>query len=128
MVLRENLRPYIRKLMENAHLKGSPIIRPMFYNFPQDKAAWEVEDSYMFGDDLLISPILYEGQTEKRIYLPTSTKWVDVYSGEIYEGGQEIVITLSIKKIPVFVKEEKRGVNFYRYLQTSNVERLTHWH
>lgn len=108
MFLRENLRPYIRKLMENAHKKGSPIIRPMFYNFPQDKIAWEVEDSYMFGDDLLISPVLYEGQTEKRIYLPVSTDWVDVYSGEEYSGGQEVLVTLSIEKIPVFVRVEKK--------------------
>ena len=70
MELREKMRPYVRSLMEAAHEKGTPVMRPLFYDFPEDKKAWEVEDEYMFGPDVLVAPVLYEGIREREVYLP----------------------------------------------------------
>lgn len=53
MQIREHLKPYIRGLMEAAHEKGTPLMHPLFYDFPQDTEAWEADDQYMFGPDLL---------------------------------------------------------------------------
>ena len=49
MFLRERLRPYITGLMQDAHEKGTPVIRPMFYDFPEDKKCWTLDGQYMFG-------------------------------------------------------------------------------
>ena len=45
------MKPYITELMEAAHEKGTPVMRPLFYDFPKDSKCWEIEDQYMFGDD-----------------------------------------------------------------------------
>ena len=59
--LREEMRPYIRELMAAAHQRGSPLIRPLFYDFPADSQAWDVEDAYMFGPDVLVAPSSLRG-------------------------------------------------------------------
>lgn len=45
-------------------------MRPLFYDFPHDSEAWSIEDEFMFGPDLLIAPVLYEGARERNVYLP----------------------------------------------------------
>ena len=55
--------------------KGGPVIRPLFMIF-QDKQAWEIEDQYMFGPDVLVAPVL-EGEQNQEVYLPAGTKWVN---------------------------------------------------
>jgi alpha-D-xyloside xylohydrolase len=87
--------------MEQAHLKGTPVMRPLFYDFPDDKAVWDIEDEYMFGPDYLVAPILYEGKRERQIYLPNGN-WTDFFSGEKYKGGSTITIAAPLDKIPVF--------------------------
>ena len=63
------MRPYVRKLMKEAHEKGTPIMRPLFYDFPDDKQAWEIEDQYMFGPEMLVAPILYADLKRKSLIL-----------------------------------------------------------
>lgn len=65
--LRERLRPYLRNEMKKAHDFGDPIIRPLFFDFPDDSQTWNVENQYMFGSELLIAPVLYEGTEDQRI-------------------------------------------------------------
>ena len=76
--MRERLKPYIREQMKAAHLKGTPVIRPLFYDFPQDPKAWEVEDQYMFGPDILVAPVLYERMETRNVYLPQGAEWKNV--------------------------------------------------
>lgn len=106
LFLREKMRPYIKELMEEAHEKGTPVMRPLFYDFPEDKKCWEIEDSYMFGPDMLIAPILYERQCEREVYLPAG-QWKDLKEGRTYEGGQCIRYQAPIDVIPVFIKDGK---------------------
>ena len=70
MEIREKMRPYIKTPMQEAHEKGTPVMRPLFYDFPKDEKAWEIEDQYMFGSDIMVCPILYEGIREREVYLP----------------------------------------------------------
>ena len=60
--LREKMLPYVKRLMSEAHEKGTPVMRPLFYDFPEDGKCWETEDEYMFGPEILVAPILYEKQ------------------------------------------------------------------
>lgn len=54
--LRELMRPYTRKLMEEAHLYGKPVMRPMFYDFPEQDICWDLKEQYMFGSSILVAP------------------------------------------------------------------------
>lgn len=102
MNIREKMRGYTRKLMEEAHIKGTPIMRTLFYEFPEDKECWEIEDEYMYGDKYLIAPILEAGVNERRIYLPVGVQWKECNCGCIYYGGQYITLTVSLDSMPVF--------------------------
>ena len=50
-------------------------MRPLFYDFPQDREAWNIEDEFMFGPDLLVAPVLYEGARARKVYLPNGSSW-----------------------------------------------------
>lgn len=105
--LRNKLRPYIKNAMAQAHEKGTPVIRPLFYAFPKDAGAWErkVEDTYMFGDDILVSPVYEPGVKEKSVYLPAGETWREVATGKTYAGGQFVTAYAPIDVIPLFVRE-----------------------
>ncbi|HEY9575522.1 MAG TPA: glycoside hydrolase family 31 protein [Lachnospiraceae bacterium] len=102
--LREKMRPYIRELMKAAHEKGTPVIRPLFYDSPRDVKAWEVEDQYMFGSDVLVAPILYAGERQRQVYLPEGSTWVNYWTKESYVGGQIIGVEAPLEEIPIFMR------------------------
>ncbi|MDR3192006.1 MAG: glycoside hydrolase family 31 protein [Treponema sp.] len=103
--LRERLRPYIAAQMKAAHEKGSPVMRPLFYDFPDDKTAWEIEDAFMFGPNYLVAPILYEGQRERRLYLPGNSGWTNAWTGQKIEGGGYTTAAAPLDQIPVFTRD-----------------------
>jgi alpha-D-xyloside xylohydrolase len=102
--LRERLRPYIRSIMAEAQEKGTPPMRPLFYAYPEDKKAWEIEDQYLFGSDLLIAPIMKLGDRKRTVYLPEGI-WMDAYTGAPYEGGSAIEADAPLNRIPVFIRQ-----------------------
>ena len=105
LFIRERLRPYIRQLMRDASENGAPVMRPLFYDFQQDEACWNVEDAYMFGSDLLIAPVMEAGAETRELYLPKGTRWVDAYTGQHYEGGQRVTVPAPLGIIPVMMRE-----------------------
>ncbi len=107
LFIRENLRPYVRQCMKDASETGAPVMRPLFYDFPEDKASWQVEDSYMFGPDLLVSPVMEAGAVTREIYLPAGAVWTDAYTGEVYEGGQKVTVPAPLDIIPVMIRDGK---------------------
>jgi alpha-D-xyloside xylohydrolase len=109
LFLREKLRPYIMAQMDAAHKKGTPVMRPLFYDYPEDKAAWEIEDEYMFGPDYLAAPVMYEGWKEREVYLPAGAQWTCCWTREQIEGGQTITASAPPDRIPVF---SPRGLKF----------------
>jgi alpha-D-xyloside xylohydrolase len=104
LFLRERLRPYIKGLMEQAHENGSPVIRTMFYEFPNDPVCWKLQDQYMFGPDILVAPVLYAGMRSREIYLPEGSSWKDARVGKTFEGGQFVTAEAPIDVIPVFLR------------------------
>ncbi|MDE6845986.1 MAG: family 31 glucosidase [Lachnospiraceae bacterium] len=105
MELREQMRPYTRSVMEEAHQKGTPVMRTLFYMYPDDSTCWEVEDEYFYGPDLLVAPILYAGQTSRNVYLPKGESWISQVDGKEYEGGQFYDVNAPLDVIPVFRKK-----------------------
>lgn len=105
--LRTKLKPYITLLMQAAHEKGTPVIRPFFFDFPSDQQAWTIEDQYMFGPDILVAPVLYsqKEKTTRQVYLPVNSDWINPYTGEKLSGGQTITVKPNLAQLPVFIKE-----------------------
>ncbi|WP_440846297.1 glycoside hydrolase family 31 protein [Sphingomonas sp. 22176] len=103
--LRERLRPYVADLMRTAHTDGDPLMRPMFYDHPDDPECWAVDDQYMFGPHLLIAPVTAAGVIERPVYLPAG-QWRDAWTGTTVTGGQTIVCAAPLEQLPVFVRDE----------------------
>ncbi|HEX3038043.1 MAG TPA: glycoside hydrolase family 31 protein [Oscillospiraceae bacterium] len=104
--IREKMRPYISEIMMEAHKKGTPVIRPIFYDFPRDKNNWDIVDEYMFGPNLLVAPVLYANQRERNVYLPRGAQWKNISTGESFSGGSTVVCDAPINVIPVFVRDD----------------------
>jgi alpha-D-xyloside xylohydrolase len=92
--------------MSDAHTKGAPIMRPLFYDFPADPVAWSIEDAYMFGPDILVAPILFEGQRSRAVYLPHGTRWISHGNGKVFDGGQVINESAPLDHLPIFFRED----------------------
>ena len=106
MFIREELKPYIRKIMEEAHVKGTPVIRPLFYDYPEDKDSWGIEDQYMFGPDILVAPILFENKRSRKVYLPQGAEWRNSHSDQVYKGGQWVECDAPLDVIPLFINNK----------------------
>lgn len=103
--IREALRDYIYDLMIEAHEDGIPLMRPLFYEFPEDDQTWEKDNIYMFGEDMLVAPIMNYKDRQREVYLPDGEKWVNIFTKNEYEGGQPYIIDAPIESIPVFIKK-----------------------
>ncbi len=108
LFIRERLRPYIRECMKEASETGAPVMRPMFFDFPEDKACWETEDQYMFGPDLLVAPVMEIGLRSRTVYLPVGLSWTEAKTGRVYDGGQYVEAEASLDVIPVFIRDGKQ--------------------
>jgi len=102
--VRERLRPYIQKHMDIASQDGTPVMRPLFFDFPKDEKCYSIEDQYMFGPDILVVPVVEAGETSRKIYLPTGAEWKDALTGKKYTGGQTIDYKVEIENLPVFTR------------------------
>ncbi|KAH8667865.1 glycosyl hydrolases family 31-domain-containing protein [Ilyonectria robusta] len=105
--IREQLRGYTRTLMREAHEKGSPIMRPLFYEFPNDNKCWEISTQYMYGDKYLVCPVLGPEVKNMEVYLPpleTGKRWTAFSGNETYDGGQAVLVSCPLSEMPVFVK------------------------
>jgi alpha-D-xyloside xylohydrolase len=78
-------------------------MRPVFFDFPEDKGSWAVEDQFMFGPDLLVAPVLDEEARSRQVYLPAGTTWTDVWTDKILDGGQWITTDAPLERIPLYL-------------------------
>ena len=91
--------------MEDAHKNGNPVMRAMFYEFPEDKECWNLKDQYMFGDKMLVAPVCWEGKRERMVYLPSGASWTNLKTGEVLEGGKYYNVDAPLDTIPVFLRD-----------------------
>lgn len=101
--IRIGLHDYIKELYKEASENGAPLIRTMFFEFPEDAKCWELQDQYMFGSKYLVAPIFHLNEFEREVYLPAGT-WKDTRDGKEYQGGQTVRAAAPIDSIPVFEK------------------------
>ena len=101
---RIKMRDYTLSLARDAHENGAPMMRPMFFEFPDDPKCYELWDQYMYGPDILFAPIYNEHQTDREVYLPAG-EWVSVLDGMIYQGGASISVHAEIDQYIAFVRK-----------------------
>lgn len=104
MYLREKLIPYICQQMDLASADGTPVMRPLLYDFSQDEKVYDIGDEYMFGPDLLVAPVVEKGCVRRKVYLPVGASWKNAYTGEMFAGGTCIEVDAPLEKIPLFYK------------------------
>lgn len=103
LLLRERLRPYMKEQMRLAHEYGTPVMRPLFYDYPGDKKAWDVEDQYLLGADILVAPVTDACRRERTVYLPEGM-WTNIETKETFRGESEVLCKADLNVIPVFAK------------------------
>lgn len=101
--LRYQMLPYIYSLAARSSRCGDPIMRPLFYEFPQDPSAEVADDQFMLGPDLLIAPILAPGRFYRAVYLPEG-EWFSFFGETLHEGAGVIVAETPLSHIPVYVR------------------------
>ncbi|HEU4754043.1 MAG TPA: TIM-barrel domain-containing protein, partial [Armatimonadota bacterium] len=84
--LKYTLMPYVYAQAKESSANGWPMLRTLFFEFPDDPTSWTVEDEYLFGSDLLVAPLMEDGPG-RRVYLPPGT-WVDYQTGRSYAGAR----------------------------------------
>ena len=112
VMLRERLRPYVETHMKTASQKGTPMMRPIFYDYPDDEQCYTLGEQYLFGDDILFAPITEQGQTKKEVYLPQG-RWVLTKDAQTYLGGRWYTIEAALNEFIAFVKEGAEVINCF---------------
>jgi alpha-D-xyloside xylohydrolase len=104
--IRMKLVPYLFELAKEANEKGTPVIRPLFLNYPEQKDAWNDWQTYMLGNDLLVAPVWEKDSITRNLYLPGGEQWINAWDTDrIYEGGEYLSTDAPLYKIPVFIRK-----------------------
>jgi alpha-D-xyloside xylohydrolase len=103
--LRETLRDYVRDAMRAAHTDGQPVMRGLFHDFPEDSRAWDVDDQFLLGPDVLVAPVLAAGVRERDVYLPAGARWTDAATGQVHDGGVTVRADAPLDVVPVFLRD-----------------------
>ena len=107
-MIREKMRDYTRELMRQAHESGSPVIRALFYEFPEDRDCYDITDQYLYGPDVLVCPVCHEGAMSRKVYLPAGAKWISAHDGKAFRGGQTIEVEAPLDTLPIFLRDGKQ--------------------
>lgn len=103
--LKYRLFPYLYSYARVAHDTGLPLMRGLFMEYPSDAQALTVDDQFLFGEELLVAPVLKKGERVRRVYLPEG-EWIDFHDPkQTYFGGEEIAYRAPLSVIPLFVKK-----------------------
>ena len=102
--LKQELMPYLMATAKQAHENGTPMMRAMLLEFPEDRTCWYLDQQYMFGPDLLVAPVFSaEGTVE--FYLPAGD-WTNYFTGEVIAGGRWVTERHDFDSLPLYVRNQ----------------------
>jgi len=101
--LRYKFITYLYSLMRESSINGNPVIRPLFYHYQEDEKTYNINDQFLFGQNIMICPILRPGITTRVVYLPEGI-WYDYWTDEKIEGNKHIVVEAPLDILPIFIK------------------------
>lgn len=102
--LRYRLLPYVYTLFREHTQTGAPVMRPLWFEYPDDARTYLVDDEYLVGRDLLVAPVVTESVTKRRVYFPAGDKWVDWWTGKTYEGGKDADVDAPLERLPLYAR------------------------
>lgn len=99
------LMPYVYAQAATSAAHGWPMLRTLFFEFPDDPTSWFIEDQYMFGENILVAPLLAENKNTRQVYLPGG-KWIDYQTRQAYNGAQWV--TMEAGELPgiILIKDK----------------------
>jgi len=104
--LHTRLADYSYRHAEEAHRRGTPIVRPLFLADPEAPEAWSLWQNYLYGPDLLVAPVWEKGQRTQKVYFPEGDRWRDAWRpDQVYEGGTSSDVPAEMHQIPIFIRE-----------------------
>ena len=101
--LRERLVPYLAEEARSSIRTSKPLMRPLYFDHPNDEEVWRHPIQWMLGDDILVAPVIEAGATSWRVYLPAG-EWVHVWTGAASTGPSSVTVDVPIDRIPVFLR------------------------
>jgi alpha-glucosidase len=102
--LRYQFLPYIYTLFRLQEKTGQPVLRPLWFEYPADAKTRLIDDQYLVGKNLLVAPVVREGQRKRAVYFPAGDDWRDWTTGAIYRGGSFAEIDAPLDKLPIFAR------------------------
>lgn len=101
--LRYSLLPYTNTAFHNSTRDGRPVQQALVYQFQNDPAVRNISDQFMWGDSIMVAPVVTKGATSRQVYLPTGKDWIDWWTGEKHAGGQTITKDAPLDVMPIYV-------------------------
>lgn len=125
--LRYKLIPYLYDVFWKEESSGLPVIRPIMIHYQKDERTYEINDEFMFGENILVAPIVEKGKIARSVYLPEGNKWIDYWTKEISEGGKYIVKEAPLDVCPIYIKEGSIIPNYpvQSYIGEKKISELT---
>jgi Alpha-glucosidases, family 31 of glycosyl hydrolases len=102
--LRYRLLPYLYDLFHQEEKNGLPVIRPLLLSYQNDPKTYEINDEFLCGEDLLVAPVVVQGEKARAVYLPEGSDWIDFWTKEYFKGGQYIIRETPLDLCPVYVR------------------------
>jgi alpha-D-xyloside xylohydrolase len=102
--LRYRLLPYIYSEAWKVTSEDSTLMRPLVMDWRTDQRVWNIGDEFMFGPAILVNPVTSSGATQRSVYLPPAASWFDFWTGDRFDGGQQIQAAAPLNRIPLFVR------------------------
>ncbi|CAF0846134.1 unnamed protein product [Adineta steineri] len=102
--IRYRLIPYLYTLFHRVHISGGTVVRSMAHEFPLDSECWGLDEQFLWSSHLLIAPVIYEGHTTKTLYLPTTERWFNYYTGEEITTLGNITVPAARNYLPLYLR------------------------
>lgn len=126
--LRYKMLPYLYSLMRESYMNGNPVMRPLFYEFPNDPKTYNDRNfTFMFGRNILVANVVNKGETSRQIYLPKGCDWYDINDNyKKYKGGETIHYKVDLSSIPMFIRSDAIIVfsDDIKYIYKDKLEQL----
>ena len=101
--LRYRLLPYLYSAVHQCATTGMPILRALWLHYPEDPKAVACDNQYLWGENILVAPVVEKDVTSRKVYLPQGD-WFDFWSGERITGGRDLSRAVDLETMPLFVR------------------------
>jgi alpha-glucosidase (family GH31 glycosyl hydrolase) len=101
--LKTQMVPYVKLAVKAARERGTPVMRHLFLDHPRDPRTWTITDEYLYGDSLLVAPVVTRGVTSRSVYLPDAA-YYDYWSGVRVVGSADVIAQAALDTVPVFAR------------------------